>query len=253
MESFVQLRWTTLPSKTLTLDEAEKNAISIVNLSPKKLQQILGKTLVPSEISILHGRERSLLTLLSHFICTNIGISGQNALYLDSGRNFSPLTIKKMLASISKKESAEILSKISVGKVYALEDIEVISSQIDSANMPSLIVLDNLTALLNLSTTPGKKGRQRRLFAALEEIRRLVNRSDAHVLMTDHSTADWQSGSFKPLGGNVVTHAVDSLSLVTKLDTEDIVNIKVERSPHVNAPAGLLVRLNHCGAFALEG
>ncbi len=221
-------------------------------LSPKKLQQLLGKTLVPGEISLLHGRERSLLTLLTHLICTNIGISGQSALYLDSGRNFSPLIINKMLKTLSKKESAEVLSRISVGEVYNLEDIETISSQIDAVDGPSLIVLDNLTGLLNLSTSPGKKGRQRRLFAALDETRRLVNRRNVHVLITDHSTADWQSGSFKPIGGNVVAHAVDSLSLVTKVETEDIVNIKVERSPHVNAPAGILVRLNHRGAFELE-
>ena len=242
-----------LPSKTLTLDNAQEDNLPIVALSPKKLQQILGRTLVSGEISLLHGKERSLLTLLTHFICTSIGISGQNVVYLDSGRNFSPIIIKKMSASLSKKESADVLSRISIGELYSLEDIKTISSQIDEVNSPSLIALDNLTGLLNLSASPGKKGRQRRLFAALEETRRLVNRTNVHVLITDHSTVDWQSGSFKPIGGNVVTHAVDSLSLITKLESEDVVNIKVERSPHVKAPAGLLIRLNHLGAFEMGG
>lgn len=241
-----------MPPETLTLDDAEANDLSIVSLSPPNLQQILGSTIVNGEISLIHGEERSLLTLLTHFVCASLSISGKTSLYLDSGRNFSPTIIKKMSACFSAKDTAEVLSRISVGGIYGLEDIEAISLQIDSIGNLSLIVLDNLTGLLNLSTSPGKKGRQHRLFAALEEIRRLVNRTNAHVLMTDHTTADWKSGTYKPIGGNVVKHAVDSISLLTKLEAEDIVSLKVERSPHVNAPLGLLVRINHEGIFELE-
>lgn len=241
-----------MPPETLTLDDAETNDRAIVSLSPPNLQQILGETIVSGEISLIHGEERSLLTLLTHFICSSLSASGRTSLYLDSGRNFSPAIIKNMSRCFSNKDSAEILSKISVGGIYNLQDIEAISLQIESISGLSLIVLDNLTGLLNLSTSPGKKGRQRRLFSALEEIRRLVNKIDAHVLMTDHTTADWNSGSYKPIGGNVVKHGVDSISLLTKLEAEDIVSIKVQRSPHVSAPLGLLVRINHEGVFELE-
>jgi KaiC/GvpD/RAD55 family RecA-like ATPase len=131
----------------------------------------------------------------------------------------------------SKKETTSILSRIVVGEVMSLSDLENLSTSIHDLGNVSIIVLDSLTGVLNLSGAPGSAGRQRELFHSLEVLRGLVNELGTHLMMTDHSTRNWSSGRPTPIGGNVLAHAVDSVVRVDRLDVgKNLVRVLVERS-----------------------
>ncbi|MHA1925828.1 MAG: hypothetical protein ACW974_07920, partial [Candidatus Thorarchaeota archaeon] len=130
-----------------------------------------------------------------------------------------------------KDETSRILSRIIVGKVMSLSDLEDLSANILDLGDVSIIVLDSLTGVLNLSGAPGSAGRQRELFHSLEILRGLVNELETHLLMTDHSARNWSSGRPMPIGGNVLAHAVDSVVRVDRLDVgRNLMRVMVERS-----------------------
>ena len=117
----------------------------------------------------------------------------------------------------------------------------------------SLVVLDNLTAALNLSGDPGSRSRQRALFGALDAIRRVINDIDAHVMITDHSSRNWTSGQPTPIGGNVLSHAVDSVIRVDRLRKgEDVVRILVERCILPSCPPGVILRVGSKGVRSIR-
>jgi hypothetical protein len=131
----------------------------------------------------------------------------------------------------SKKEASSILNRIVVGNVFSLSDLEELSKSILDLGDISIIILDSLTGVLNLSGAPGSAGRQRELFHSLEVLRELVNTIGVHLLMTDHSSKDWRSGRPRPIGGNVLAHAVDSVVRVDRLDVgKNLVRVLIERS-----------------------
>jgi RecA/RadA recombinase len=130
--------------------------------------------------------------------------------------------------------------------VLSLSDIEQELSQIDELGHVQLVVIDSLTSALDLSENAASAGRQRKLFHALEMLRNFVNRSTAHLMMTDHSSPDWGSGEATPIGGNVVAHNVDSVVRVQKLDivSDELVSLLVERCPLPEPPSGVVVRMS---------
>ena len=212
------------------LDSLDVNSQSTISLAPKQLDELLGNILAPEQLSLLHGPERSPLTFLAHAITIAAAELGEgHAVYIDSGSNYSPTLARTMCNS--KKEVSKILSRVIVGNVLSLSDLEDLSRSIPNLGSVSVIVLDSLTGVLNLSGAPGSAGRQRELFHCLEVIRDLVNEIGTHLLMTDHSSRSWSSGRPIPIGGNVLAHAVDSVVRIDRLDVgKNLIRLLVERS-----------------------
>jgi RecA/RadA recombinase len=228
-----------------SLEEVEIDTEPQFTLVPKSLDAVLGRLLIPCQISLLHGPTRAPLTALAHLatVCAAKG-EGQRSVYLHSGNNYSP-NLARALCGRSQDPSA-ILQRIVVGRVLSLSDIEQELSQIDELGKVRLVVVDSLTSVLELSENAASAARQRKLFHALEMLRSFVNRSTAHLMMTDHSSPDWGSGQTTPIGGNVVAHNVDSVVRVQKLDivSDELVSLLVERCPLPEPPTGVVVRMS---------
>jgi KaiC/GvpD/RAD55 family RecA-like ATPase len=203
------------------LDSLDVRSHPIISLTPKPLDSLLGSVLLPEQLSLLHGPERSPLTSLAHAITISAARHNEKqAVFIDSGSNYSPTLARAMCDS--KKETTSILSRIVVGEVMSLSDLENLSTSIHDLGNVSIIVLDSLTGVLNLSGAPGSAGRQ---------LRGLVNELGTHLMMTDHSTRNWSSGRPTPIGGNVLAHAIDSVVRVDRLDVgKNLVRVLVERS-----------------------
>ncbi|MFX0054581.1 MAG: hypothetical protein ACFFAX_15515 [Promethearchaeota archaeon] len=212
------------------LDSLDINSQSAISLAPKQLDDLLGTILAPEQLSLLHGPERSPLTTLAHAIAIAAAELDEGfAVYIDSGSNYSPTLARAMCNS--KKKVSKILGRVIVGNVLSLSDLEDLSRSIPNLSSVSVIVLDSLTGVLNLSGAPGSSGRQRELFHCLEVLRELVNEIGTHLLMTDHSSRSWNSGRPIPIGGNVLAHAVDSVVRVDRLDVgKNLIRVLVERS-----------------------
>ncbi len=223
-----------------------------IRLRPRLLDSTIGDLFVPQQISLFHGPERAPLSILAHSIIVSAArMDSASCVFLDSGSNYSPQLIKSLCNS--HDNSPRILEKIVVGQVLGLDDVvEKIESLRDFGEI-SLIVLDSLTGTLNLSGAPGSKGRQRRLFGALDSIRRVINEIDTHVMLTDHSSRNWQSGQPIPIGGNVLSHAVDSVVRIDRLRKgADLARILVERCPLPSPPPGVILRIGAKGIRSIR-
>lgn len=134
-----------------------------------------------------------------------------------------------------------------------LSDIVEMMSNLSCLQDVSIIILDSLTGALNLTGAPGTKGRQRELYSTLETLRKAVNQFDAHVLITDYSSKNWTSGEYTPIGGNVLSHAVDSIVRVDRLRAgENLIRILTERCPAPNNPPGIIVRADSRGIRSMK-
>ena len=214
----------------MPLDSLNVNSRTEISLAPKQLDDLLGNILAREQLSLFHGPERSPLTSLTHAIAIAAAELGEgHAVYIDSGSNYSPTLARAMCNS--KRRVSKILSRVIVGNVLSLSDLEDLSKSIPNLGPVSIILLDSLTGVLNLSGAPGSAGRQRELFHCLEVLRELVNEIGTHLLMTDHSSRSWNSGQPIPIGGNVLAHAVDSVVRVDRLDVgKNLIRVLVERS-----------------------
>ncbi len=230
----------------IPLDAINTSRLSVAKLKPEPLERLLGPLLVGGQISVVHGTKRAPMTALAHVALVGAARIGGKALYLDSGKNFSPALVRRL----SRDFGERALGNISVGRVMSLSDLTKAST---SANGFNLVVLDSLTGALNLSGAPGSKGRQRELFSVLDMLRKMVNISNAHFLMTDHSTREWLSGIERPIGGNVLAHAVDSVIRVDSQDgPRDAVRVLVERSLAASTCQAVVIRLSGKGARLLS-
>ena len=170
---------------------------------------------------------------------------------MDSGTNYSPNLIRSLCES--KQESTDILQRIIVGPILSLEDVVEKFEQLQMMGNISLIVLDSLTGALNLTGAPGSPGRQRTLFSVLDTIRQAINKLNSHVMITDHSSNDWLSGTPTPIGGNVLSHAVDSVVYVDKLPRrEKLVRILIERSAVFSQSPGVIVKITPRGIRSIR-
>ncbi len=223
------------------LESLEATTEPLFRIHPRILNDSIGKLFLPQQISLFHGRERAPLSILAHAMGVSAArIENASCAFLDSGTNYIPALVRTLCDS--KKESTELLKRIVVGQVFGLDDvIEKVQLLHDMGNI-SLIVLDSITGALNLSGAPGCIGRQRTLFGTLDVIRRANNDLNSHVMITDHSSQNWISGAPTPIGGNVLSHAVDSVVLVDRLrQGEELVRILIERSPSPSAAPGVIV------------
>jgi RecA/RadA recombinase len=225
----------------MPLDSYDSKKQSTILLAPRQLDDLIGGILAPEQLSLLHGPERSPLTLLAHAIAiAGAELDKGNVVYIDSGSNYSPVLARHLCTS--KVSASKILRRVVIGKVLSLSDLEELSKTIPSLDSVLAIVLDSLTGVLNLSGAPGSVGRQRELFHCLEVLRELVNEIGAHLLMTDHSSRNWSSGRATPIGGNVLAHAVDSIVRVDRLDVgNNLIRVLVERSPAVSESQALIL------------
>ncbi len=223
-----------------------------IRLRPRLLDDTIGDLFVPQQISLFHGPERAPLSILAHSIIVSAArMKTASCVFLDSGTNYSSTLVKSICQS--QEDSFQVLEKIVVGQLLGLDDVVEKIKLLRDFDDVSLVVLDNLTGTLNLTGAPGSRGRQRTLFGALDSIRRVINDIGAHVMITDHSSRNWTSGQPTPIGGNVLSHAVDSVIRVDRLRKgEDVVRILVERCTLPTCPPGVILRVGSKGVRSIR-
>jgi len=236
----------------LPLESIDAITEPYIRLQPRLLDNSIGDLFIPQQISLFHGPERAPLSILAHAIIVSAArMESASCVFLDSGTNYSPTLVKSLCNS--QDNSVEILRRIAIGQVLSLADVVEKIKMLRDFDEVSLVVLDNLTATLNLSGAPGSRGRQRTLFGALDSIRRVINDIDTHVMITDHSSRNWISGQPIPIGGNVLSHAVDSIIRVDRLrEGDDVVRILVERCTLPSPPPGVILRVSSKGIRSIR-
>jgi hypothetical protein len=203
------------------------------------------------EISLFHGAERAPLTAWAHIMAVAAARSGGVSLFVDSGRNYSPSLIRQYSRQASKPE--DCLRRIHVVEVLDLSDLSSVSSRIHEIENTDLVVVDNLAGVLNLSGQPGGVKRQRMLFTALESMRSIVNESGIHLALIGHSRPDWRTGDIRPIGGNVLSHDVDSVVRVDWIsNTADMMRFSIERSPSSSSGTSIILRLERSGLKSIR-
>ncbi|MCK5151291.1 MAG: hypothetical protein KAQ65_05615 [Candidatus Thorarchaeota archaeon] len=240
-----------MPVERVSLDQFTGKNEHRFSLLPRKLDTTLGSLLLPQQITVMHGTERAPMSVIAHAVCLAATRKGYMAVYLDSGNNYSPDLTRRLLDYW--KMSKEVTERLAVARLKDLHIIEEIVDGIQEMDDVAIIVMDSLTSALNLTSSPASKDRQRLLFSVLESLRGLVNDTDSHLLLTDHSTIDWKRGERKPQGGNVIQHGVDSVVNVLSLDVEkDLVSIMVDQTPVVPVPNGSVFKIDHRGIRTIK-
>jgi hypothetical protein len=192
------------------------------------------------------------LTALAHSVIVAVARQSDVAIpvFLDSGSNFSPKLVRSLCGRT--ENITKVMNRIIVGKLLSLSDLESFLCQLHEVDNVSMIVLDSLTGVLNLSGAPRSAERQRNLFRTLEVLRKTVNKLQAHILMTDYSSRNWVSGKSTPVGGNVLAHCVDSVVRVNRLDVgNDLIRIEVERCPISSQTSGVILKSGSSGIRAI--
>jgi RecA/RadA recombinase len=226
---------------------------SLIRFTPRVLEQSFGSIVLPRQISLLHSSERAPLSIIAHGVAVSAARSLPNAkcVFLDSGTNYSPALARSICPPTD--DASEVLNRIIVGQVMGLTDIEEMMGMLSELGNLSVIVIDSLTGSLNLTGAPGTKGRQRELFHTLETIRMAVNKYNAHALITDHSSRNWISGEPIPIGGNILSHAVDSVVRIDRLRTnESLIRILTERCAASKNPPSIIVRADSKGIRSMK-
>ena len=220
-----------------------------IRYTPRVLEQTFSPLIQPKSISVLHGSERAPLSILAHNIVVAVAKSNDDArcVFLDSGTNYSPPLVR------ATSDNSGIMKRILIGNVMGLSDVVGLMENLDALADVPIIILDSLTGTLNLTGAPGTKGRQRELFSTLESLRRAANKFESHVLITDHSSRNWSTGELTPIGGNVLSHAVDSVIRVDRLrEGENLIRIHVERCTASKKPPGIIVRADSKGIRSMR-
>lgn len=226
---------------------------TIIRFTPRVLEQSLGSIVLPRQISLLHGPERAPLSIVAHGVAVSAARSlpGAKCVFLDSGTNYSPSLARTICPSTD--DAAEVLKRIVVGQIMGLSDVDEMMDMLSGLDTVSVIILDSLTGALNLTGAPGTKGRQRELFHTLEVVRKAVNKFNAHALITDYSSKNWISGEPTPIGGNVLSHAVDSVVRIDRLRTnESLIRILTERCTASKNPPSIIVRADSKGIRSMK-
>jgi RecA/RadA recombinase len=197
---------------------------------------------------VIHGSERFPLTAIAHAVAIGGARAKLFSIYLDSGSNFSP----QLARAISDGES-KLLDQIKIAEVFNLQNLQELALQAKELGNIAVILVDSLTGVLNMTAPPGSKTRQRQLYATLEVLRELVIETNVHLMITDHTTKHWHTGESRPIGGNVIEHAVDSVINVNSLEElSEGVRIHVERCSVTPNPGGVIVRIGHRGIRSLK-
>ena len=225
----------------------------LIRFTPRVLEQSFGSIVIPRQISLLHSSERAPLSIIAHGVAVSAARSLTKAkcVFLDSGTNYSPALARSICPPTEK--ASEVLDRIIVGQVMGLTDIEEMMGMLSELGNISVVIIDSLTGSLNLTGAPGTKGRQRELFHTLERIRMAVNKYNTHALITDHSSRNWMSGKPTPIGGNVLSHAVDSVVRIDRLRTNaNLIRILTERCAAPKNPPSIIVRADSKGIRSMK-
>ena len=225
----------------------------MIRFTPRVLEQAFGSIILPRQISLLHSSERAPLSIIAHVVVMSAARSlpAAKCVFLDSGGNYSPTLVRSI--NPSTDDVAEVLKRIVIGKVLGLSDVEHLMEMLSGLNEVSVIILDSLTGVLNLTGAPGAKRRQRELFHTLKVIRKAVNKYNAHALITDYSSKNWVSGEPTPIGGNVLSHAVDSVLRIDRLRTnQSLIRILTERCAASKNPPSIIVRADSKGIRSMK-
>jgi RecA/RadA recombinase len=215
-----------------------------IRFTPRVLDNTFGPLVQPRSISVLHGDERAPLSIIAHTIAVSVAKTSPDVkcIFLDSGSNYSPSLVR----SLSSDNG--LLERILVGNVMGLSDVVRMIENLDPLSYVPIIILDSLTGALNLTGAPGTKGRQRELFSALETLRETANKFNSHVLITDHSSKNWNTGEYTPVGGNVLAHGVDNVVRIDRLrEGDNLIRIQVERWITSEKPPAIIVRADSKG------
>jgi RecA/RadA recombinase len=225
-----------------TLDEFQTSKISSLKLLPPQLNDVFKSILVPNQVSLIHGTQRSPMTVLCHAIAVSCIRTKKSAVYIDSGTNFKPRLAKRLFNNNDVSELENLL----VVNVMGLDDIEEIIASLSTDF--SIVIIDSLVGAMNLQLPPATKKRQRRLYQLMEKLRTFVIENNSHIVATNHSSREPVTGESHPIGGNVVAHSVDSMIRVSSFENHgDIFQIKIERSPTYQKPESILVRMGDFG------
>lgn len=237
--------------KRVSLDAVDDGVSPTIRITPRVLNQFLGHVILPDEISIVHGPDRSPITLLAHWLAVAGTLRGRPVAYIDSGNSFSPHVIRTMVGDDKKAE--RVLRLIGVGRPFSLVELERLIRRAIDVDKLSLVIVDSLAGVLNLSGAPGTASRQRQLFRTMEYIRKILSDSGAHILMTDYSSFNWSSQGGSPVGGMVLAHAVDSIVHLVRLpETKEIVRLMIEKSSTPAPQSGIVLRINRRGVSTVK-
>ena len=225
-----------------TLDEFQTSKISSLKLLPPQLNDVFKSILVPNQVSLIHGTQRSPMTVLCHAIAVSCIRTKKSAVYIDSGTNFKPRLAKRLFNNNDVSELENLL----VVNVMGLDDIEEIIASLSTDF--AIVIIDSLVGAMNLQLPPATKKRQRRLYQLMEKLRTFVVENNSHIVATNHSSREPVTGESHPIGGNVIAHSVDSMIRVSSFENHgDIFQIKIERSPTYQKPESILVRMGDFG------
>ncbi|MGM0686255.1 MAG: hypothetical protein ACQET3_04755 [Promethearchaeati archaeon] len=228
------------------LSEFNMDFHRLVELKPEQLDSTVGPVFVDRQISIFHGPERGLLTEMAHIAALGGVVANNRSLYLDSGSGFSPNLMRKFGETM---EADRPLEHIQIGNVFSLTDLEAAVEHAGTHGF-RVVIVDSLTGVMNLSGKPMTKKTQRKLYSSLEKLRAQVNNHGLHLMMTAYSS----KGARKPVGGNVLAHAVDSVIRIEKLDVSDsAIRILVQLSPLIKNERAVVVYLSPCGLESIYG
>jgi hypothetical protein len=231
---------------SIPLDEIHAKTRSVAILTPRKLGAILEPVVTQGQISLVHSYERRPVSILAHRVLVSVAERGSQGVYLDTGNNFRPSLLRDMIRQEDQLE--ESLSRIHRAPIFGLDDLVKAVQAVRTLEGVSIVLLDNLTGALNLTASPGYKGRQRMLFNTLEGIRELVNDTGVHFLMTDQTSIRWKTGEAKPIGGNVLIHDVDSIVRIDSLpERSSYVRVLVERCPLNPRETGVVLEMTSKG------
>jgi hypothetical protein len=233
----------------MPLDAIDVKTETLVKLQPRQLDLVLGQVILSGQVSLVHGPEKAPLTLVAHAVTAGAVSGTGRCLFLDSGGRYNPKLMRAMLGD----SALDLVGRIIIGPVFGLADLREAIKNVKPSDGVLVIVVDSLTGVLNLTGDAGSKERQRDLFGTLEELRGVVNELGLHVLLTDHSSGDWQTGERRPVGGNVLAHSIDTsvyCSWIRKV--EDGILLTVERSPVFPPPASVAVKLGVRGPRSLS-
>lgn len=239
-----------LKPESVELDQIHLSERCSFLLFPPNLDTFLSPVILPKQLSVVYGYNRLATTTLAHTLVVSAARTGAPAVYLDSGNNYSPQLARAMCIGVDDVDS--VISRVSVAKVLNLVDFKDVVDHLNGVEGLQSVVIDSLTSVLNLSSAPGSRGRARSLFGALERLRRLVNEHDCHIMMTDCSTRSWSSGVPAPIGGNVLSHSVDTVVRIDALDSPQVcVRLEVERSTMPLKDTSIVMRVTRNGFESL--
>jgi len=208
--------------KTAAQLREEQAQLYHVSTGSKELDALLDGGLQSKFLTEVYGEYRCGKTQLCATAAVTAQLdthSGGKVVYVDTEGNFSPERLRPICERFGVAAET-VLDNIIVARVYNTDQQEalpqLVEAQIDADGAPyALIIIDSLTALwrVDFSGRGELSERQQRLGKHLNQLRKLAERHNLAVLLTNQVMSDPAGGMTfvpdpkKPVGGHVVAHA----------------------------------------------